>query len=52
MLVEGAWHHGELRMWTQHGDGSWSANVMWSRAYGENRLDILPAENVRPMTDG
>jgi hypothetical protein len=22
VLVEGTWHYGELRMWTQHRDGS------------------------------
>ena len=49
VLVEGTWHYGELRMWTQHRDGSWSANVMWTRAHGENRLDTFPAENVRPL---
>ena len=51
VLVEGAWHYGELRMWIQHRDGSWSANVMWERAHGENRLDALPAEKVRLLAE-
>ncbi len=44
VLVDGTWHYGELRMWTQHDDESWSANVVWSRAHGANRLDTFLAE--------
>ena len=51
VLVEGAWYTSELRMWTQSKDGSWFANVTWSRAHGENRIDIFPAERVRPRAD-
>jgi len=50
-MVDGAWYPGELRMWTHHEDGSWSVNVQWSSAAGENRLDTFPAENVRPLID-
>ena len=50
-LVDGVWYPGELRMWTKARDGSWSANVMWSRVSGENRLDTVPADHVRPVTD-
>jgi hypothetical protein len=46
----GTWFFGELRVRTQHEDGSWSANVMWSHAHGENRLDTVPAAHVRPPT--
>ena len=49
MLVEGARHCGELRMWTQFEHGSWSANVMWTPPHGEHRLDIFAAETVRPL---
>jgi hypothetical protein len=51
VLVDGTWYPGELRMWTQGEDGSWSANVMWSRASGENRLDTFPSDNVRPLAE-
>ena len=37
-------------MWRRGEDGSWLANVTWSRAPGENRIDTFPAENVRPWT--
>ena len=37
-------------MWPKHDDGSWSANGMWSRTHGENRLDTFLAERVRPLT--
>ncbi len=51
VLVDGAWFYGELRMWTQHRDGSWWANVMWSSAVAENRLDTFNAEDVGPVGD-
>ena len=50
LLVDDTWYPGELRMWTQARDGSWSANVMWSRVSGENRIDTFPADHVRPLT--
>ena len=51
VLVDGTWHYGELRMWRRSEEGSWLANVRWTRAQGENRLDTFPAEKVRPLTD-
>jgi len=47
VLVEDSWRYGELRMWRRGEDGSWLANVTWSRAPGENRIDTFPAETVR-----
>ena len=49
LLVAGDWYYGEGRMRSQSEDGAWSANVMWSRAAGENRLGTFPAESVRPL---
>jgi hypothetical protein len=50
VLVNGAWHYGELRMWTRHDDRSWSAQVTWSRAAGENLIGTFPAAMVRQAT--
>ena len=49
VLIDGVWYPGELCMWTQASDGSWSADVMWSRVSGENRNDTFPADHVRPV---
>ena len=49
MLVDGAWHYGELRMWTHERDGRWSAQVTWSRAAGEHFIDTFEADDVRPL---
>jgi hypothetical protein len=43
VLVEDVWYSGELRMWTRHKDGSWSANVTWGREDGETCNDTFPA---------
>ncbi|WP_067428588.1 hypothetical protein [Nocardioides jensenii] len=48
VLVDGGWWFGEVRMWTQDDDGSWSANVSWTRNT-ETRLDAVPAARVRPV---
>jgi hypothetical protein len=29
VLIDGAWCQGELRMWTQHDDGTWTAQVQY-----------------------
>jgi hypothetical protein len=49
VLVDGAWHYGELRMWTQHADRTWSAQVTWTRAAGENLIGKFPASEIRPV---
>ena len=45
--VGGIWHYGQLRMWKRHDDGTWSAQVTWRRAPGENLIDTYPAGLVR-----
>ena len=51
MLVDGTWHYGELRMWTHHRDGSWSANVKVIRVSGANRIAIFAPKKIRPLSD-
>lgn len=46
-MVDGEWFRGELRMWTQREDGSWWAQVNYSRGAGRRFLTTLPAEHVR-----
>ena len=46
--VAGTCHYGQLRMWTRPADGTWSAQVTWRRATGENVIDAFPAGEVRP----
>ena len=48
-VPDGTWFYGELRMWTHERDGSWSAQVTWSRAVGENFIDTFAADDVRPL---
>lgn len=45
--VDGQWWFGTLRMWTHEDDGTWTAQVTWTR-HGENRIDSFPAARVRP----
>ena len=50
--VEGVapgWYYGELRMWKQADDGSWTAQVGWSRAPGENRIDDYHSHNAQRL---
>jgi len=50
VLVDGVWFPGELRMWTQRDDGTWSADVRWSEGTGaSSRLDTFPADQIRPV---
>lgn len=49
VCVEGVWYGGDLRAWRQHDDGSWSAQVAWTKAPGETYLSVFPAEGVRPV---
>ena len=49
VLVDGAWYYAEVRMWTHDRDGSWSAQVTWSRSAGENFIDTFRSDDVRPL---
>ncbi len=49
VTVDGAWHYGLLRMWNRHDDGTWWAQVQWSRAPGETMLGTFPASRVRQV---
>ena len=49
VLVDGVWHVGELRMWSQLGDGSWVGDVQWRPADEPTRyLDTFSADRIRP----
>lgn len=50
--VDGVWLAGELRMWTQADDDTWSAQVQW-RPGGTStrRIDTFPQNRVR-LDDG
>lgn len=51
VLVDGQWLAGEVRMQTQHDDGSWELEVQY-RLPGEHssRIDSFAAELVREDT--
>lgn len=51
VLVDGTWCPGELRMWTQHDDDTWTADVQY-RPPGEHSSFIatFPADQVREDT--
>lgn len=47
-LVSCRWCVGELRAWRQDDDGTWTAQVVWSRGPGcPNFFDVFPAARVR-----
>ena len=48
VLVDGAWWQGELRMWTQHDDGTWTAKVQYQPPDGDSLvIRTFPAGEVR-----
>lgn len=49
--IDGTWHPGEVRMWTQH-DDRWTAQVTYSTAAGDNRIDTFTADRVRQPVTG
>ena len=52
VLMDGVWHEGWLRAWRQHHDGSWTAQVSWSRGAGESsRMDVFAAADVRKVDE-
>ena len=48
VLIDGHWCEGELRQWSQDGDGQWSAQVNWRRESGVTYIDTFAADRVRP----
>jgi hypothetical protein len=52
VLVDGGWWPGELRAWLPNDDGTWFANVGYSRGPGQNYLATVPAECVRKVDEG
>lgn len=48
--IDGTWHPGEVRMWTQHDDG-WTAQVTYSLAAGDNRIGTFDQARVRPVDE-
>ena len=56
-LVDGRWVPAEIRMWVQHDDGTWTADVGYAPAPSENRIGTFPAGKLRahdgsPRTPG
>ena len=47
VLVDGTWWPAEIRMWVQHNDGTWTADVGYSMAPAENRFGTFPADRLR-----
>lgn len=47
--VDSRWFPGDLRAWRQHDDGSWTAQVSWTKAPGETFMDVFAAADVRPV---
>lgn len=48
--VGGHWHPGELRMWTQHDDDTWTAQVQWQPAGTTTRqIDTFDRKDVREV---
>lgn len=45
--MNGTWHQGALRMWTQREDGTWCAYAQRRPNPGETYLGTLPAEDIR-----
>lgn len=48
--LDGTWHPGEVRMWTQH-DHGWEAQVTYSLGPGDNRIGTFEQTHIRPVTD-
>ncbi len=48
-LVDGHWVPAEVRMWVQHDDGTWTADVGYSIAPAENRIGTFPADLLRTL---
>ena len=48
-LVEGRWVPAEVRMWVQHDDGRWTADVGFSPSAAENRIGTFTADQLRPV---
>jgi len=47
VLVDGTWWPAEIRMWVQHHDGTWTADVGYATAPAENRIGTFPADRLR-----
>lgn len=47
VLVDGRWLPGELRMWLQHEDDSWTAQVKYSDEESYTFIETVPADRVR-----
>ena len=48
-LVDDRWVPGEVRMWVQAADGSWSADVGYSLERGSTRIGTFPADRLRAV---
>jgi hypothetical protein len=48
VLIDGAWCQGELRMWTRHDDGTWTAQAQYQPPDGDSRvIRTFSADDVR-----
>lgn len=50
--VDGEWHHGVLRKWSQDPQGGWWGSVAWGRTPGTRFLDTFPGDHIWEDTDG
>ena len=44
--VDGRWHQGELRKWSQDPTGDWWGSVAWGRSPGARFLDTFPGDRI------
>ena len=49
--VDGEWHAGVLRKWSQDPTGAWWGSVAWGRSTGTRFLDTVPSDRIWADTD-
>ncbi|CAA9384141.1 MAG: hypothetical protein AVDCRST_MAG32-1862 [uncultured Nocardioides sp.] len=49
--VDGEWHRGVLRKWSQDVQGGWWGSVAWGRTPGTRFLDTFPGDLIWEDTD-
>ncbi|WP_426243654.1 hypothetical protein [Nocardioides sp. LHG3406-4] len=51
VLIDRTWYPGELRMWTQHDDDTWTADVSYTDEHHMNHLTSVASDQVRPVEE-
>ena len=49
--VDGEWHRGVLRKWSQDPTGAWWGSVAWGRSPGRRFLDTVHSDRIWAATD-